>query len=180
MIRELAILFLCALTCVASPVALDLSGRDVQVLANPKQPIVLIFLAVECPIANKYAPAYKRLAEEFKEVRFIAVYPNADETAKQIKAHLKEYKIELEAVRDARHELVKATGVKTTPEAVVYAADGTLVYRGRIDNRHVSFGKKRPVATEHDLREALEALRKGKRVEFKSTPAVGCSLPPLQ
>ena len=156
-----------------------MNGREVRILDAQKQPIVLIFLAVECPIANKYAPAYKRLAEEFKEVRFVAVYPNADERAEQIKAHLNEYKIDLEAVRDARRELVKATGVKTTPEAAVYAADGTLIYRGRIDNRHVSFGKKRPAATEHDLRDVLVALRRGKHVDFRSAPAVGCSIPPL-
>lgn len=166
---------------VAGPSALNLKGEKVAPLEEAKaKAVVLFFLGVDCPISNSYAPTYKKLAEQFKEVRFFAVYPNADETAPIIEKHLKEYKLPLAALRDVRHELVKSAGAKTTPEAAVFLADGKLVYRGRIDNRHVSFGKKRPAATEHDLRDLLAAIVAGKAVEFRALPGVGCSIPPLE
>lgn len=162
----------------ASPVALDLDGKRKNPLETTNQTVVLIFLAVECPIANSYAPTYKRLAEEFKEARFIAIYPNPDESPEAIRKHLKDYSLPFEALRDTQHELVNATGAKVTPEAAVYAS-GKLVYMGRIDDRHVAFGKKRPAATQHDLRDALAALRDGKPLKRPAVGGIGCSIPPL-
>ena len=180
-IRALICLTLLAAQVLAGPAALNLKGERVAPLEDSKsKAVVLFFLGVDCPISNSYAPTYKRLAEQFKEVRFFAVYPNADETEAVIAKHLKEYKLPLEALRDVRHELVKAAGAKTTPEAAVFLPDGKLVYRGRVDNRHVSFGKKRPAATEHDLRDVLAAIVAGKAVEFRAMPSVGCSIPPLE
>ena len=77
----------------------DLEGRTVSPLkvaaeqgvgsddSKGKEPKadVFVFLAVECPISNRYAPELRRLHEEFNGVRFALVYPNRDETAGQIK-----------------------------------------------------------------------------------------------
>jgi len=54
------------------------------------------------------------------------------------------------------------------------------VYRGRIDDRYVDFGRARAAPTSRDLREVLQALARGGPVAPRTTAAVGCSIPQLE
>ncbi len=158
----------------------DLSGRAVNPFARSKAPaIVLLFVSVDCPISNSYAPEVQRLQKEFGPhgVIFRLVYPNPDETADAIRRHLREYGYAEEAWRDPRHELVKAAKVKVTPEAAVFTGNGVLVYHGRIDDRWVDFGKARPAAQVRDLRNVLQAVLAGKPVARSVTRPIGCYIP---
>jgi hypothetical protein len=88
--------------------------------------------------------------------------------------HLKDYHYSIGALRDPEHSLVKRTDAKVTPEAVVFGPNREIVYRGRIDDRNVEFGKQRPTPTRRDLEDALTALLQGKPVPVPSAPAIGC------
>jgi hypothetical protein len=140
---------------------------------------VLIFVSVDCPISNRYAPEVRRLDEKFapRGVGFWLVYPDATTPAEAIRKHLQEYAYPIAAVRDPGQALVKQAKARVTPEAAVFAAGRRLVYRGRIDDRFVDFGKERPAPTRRDLEEALEALLAGKTVSIPVTKAVGCYIP---
>lgn len=156
---------------------LDLGGRSVNPFeATEAKAFVLIFVSVECPISNGYIPEYRRLEEQFSAKGFVfrLVYPNQDESAEAVQKHLGDFKCPLKALRDPQHALVKAAGVRVTPEAAVFVPDSGVLYRGRIDNRHVELGKARPAATTHDLRDALDAILKGKLSKPRVTRAVGC------
>jgi len=59
---------------------------------------------------------------------------------------------------------------------VVLGKHGEILYRGRIDNRYAALGTKRLVATEHDLRDALDDITADRPVKLKKTTAVGCSI----
>ena len=59
---------------------------------------------------------------------------------------------------DPKQLLVRLTGATATPEAAVLSNDGQLLYLGRIDNRVADFDKRRPAATESDLRNAIDAV----------------------
>jgi hypothetical protein len=109
-----------------------------------------------------------------QKAKFWLVYPDADTLPEAIIEHEKEYRLSLPALRDPQHVLVKRTGVRATPEAAVFASDGREVYRGRIDDRYVDFGKERPAPTQRDLEQALEAILSGKPVLSSRTTAVGC------
>ncbi len=161
----------------------DLNGQRVAVQPTAQtKAIVFLFVSVECPISNSYAPEYRRLAAEFtpKNIEIKLVYPNPDESVQAIKQHLKDYDLSLPALRDTRHELVKEAGVHATPEAAVFVPKSGFVYHGRIDNRYAQLGVARPEATEHDLRDVLTAIVNGKSVPRKQTRAVGCSIAPLR
>ena len=54
-----------------------------------------------------------------------------------------------------------------------------MVYRGRIDNVYAALGKRRPEATEHDLRKALDEVLSGRPVAEPRTQAIGCYIPSL-
>lgn len=141
---------------------------------------VLFFVLHDCPIANAYSPEIGRIVEAYekKKVRFALVYVDPDMKSSAIQKHRKEYGHEgYPAFFDKKHVLVKATGADVTPETAVIAGEGRIVYRGRIDNLYADYGKRRRFATEHDLREALDAVLAGKPVGKPRTKALGCFIP---
>jgi hypothetical protein len=186
----LVLLMKCLGPCNASAVQTPLDKVRVTNLSSQAEPlvfaqdtkaVVFLFLSVECPISNGYAPEFRRLGAEFgpKHVLFELVYPNVDETDQAVRQHLKEYDLPFPALRDAHHDLVKAAEVQTTPEAAVFIPKRGLVYHGRIDNRYAALGVARPEATEHDLHDALAAVVQGKVPPHRSVRPVGCSIGPL-
>ncbi len=144
-------------------------------------PLVLIFTRSDCPISNRYAPEVKKIVEQFKplQVRFWLVYPDPSLTVEKIREHLREYDYPCPGLRDPDHDLVKIAGASITPEVAVYDRSHRLVYRGRIDDRYVDFGKSRPQPTQRDLHDVLDALWAGTDVTFRSATAIGCRIADL-
>ena len=165
--------------------ASDLEGRQVQPLHDTKaKAVVLFFVQTSCPISNRYAPEIKRLYDKFASagVIFWLVYPDGDDTLRIIRRHRQEYGYKLGALRDAKHHLVQATGASVTPEAAIFvpSKDGPqLIYRGRIDDRVVTFGKTRPAPTTRDVEQVLNEILSGQTVTLKTTVALGCAIPVL-
>lgn len=161
---------------------LDVEGRTFDPLAaSTKKAAVFIFVRDDCPVSNRYIPEVQRLTRKFrlKGIDFFLVYPDPVSTVEQILRHSKEFGYEARALRDPEHSFVSYTGVTVTPEVVVLA-DGKMVYRGRIDDRYVAFGKVRPSATVHDLADTLDLLSRGERVEPRTTSATGCFISDLK
>lgn len=156
----------------------DLDDRPIDPFKAPAgtKAMAFLFVSVECPISNRYAPEVRRLHDKFaaQGITFSLVYPNPIEPVAAIRRHLKDYSYPMRALRDPRHELVKVAGATITPEAVVVDPQGRVLYRGRIDDRYVSLGLERPVATRHDLDEALTDVIAGKAPRQATTQAVGC------
>ena len=147
--------------------------------AVPAELTVYVFTTTDCPISNRYAPEIQRLAAKFEsKARFVLVYPVPSDTPAMIQAHKKKFAFAIESVRDADQKLVKLTGATVTPEVAVMR-NSQLLYRGRIDDRYVDFGKDRQVASQHDLEVALESATTGKPIAVKQTQAVGCILSDL-
>lgn len=170
--------FFAALSVVRADVAsaYDLNGRPVDPLkASAGKVVVLLFVRTDCPVSNRYAPTIQRLSAAFGAgARFWLVYPDGKESADAIRAHDREYRYTLDALRDPAHFLVKKAGAVITPEAAVFAADGRLVYHGRIDNWFVDFGRKRSSPSTHELKDAIDAAISGHPSVLPSAPAVGC------
>ena len=160
---------------------LDLAGHRVDPFAEESaKAIVLIFVGLECPISNRYAPELRRLDEQFSSVQFWLVYADPDASPDAIEKHLKDYKLPRKVLRDPRHDLVRLSQVRVTPEAAVFLPGRRLAYHGRIDNRYVELGRERPEATQHDLQNVLEAIRQGKPVPYATAKAVGCYIPDIK
>lgn len=185
--KALAILVLLVTTAApaaAGPVrVVDLAGKSVNPLVLPsgRIAIVLVFTTTDCPISNRYAPDIQDLAARFQKqgIAFTLVYPVSLDTPAVIREHVKKFGYAMPAVRDTAQELVKHTGVTVTPEVAVIGPGGQVLYRGRIDDRYIDFGKDRPHPTERSLERALEAVAQGKPVTVRETKAVGCFLPDL-
>ncbi|MBV8780766.1 MAG: hypothetical protein JO353_05150, partial [Phycisphaerae bacterium] len=81
-----------------------------------------------------------------------------------------------DALLDPDAALATTVHAIVTPEAIVIASDGTVLYRGRIDDQYVSVGRKRFAATTHELRDVLSEIAADKSVTIASMPAVGCAI----
>lgn len=159
---------------------IDLDGRPTDPLAHAGVS-VLVFTRTDCPISNRYAPELRRLQERFtRGAAFHLVYVDGAETVDAIRDHRRAFGLGFDAVRDPEHALVALTGATVTPEVAVFVTDGAgrrMVYRGRIDDRAVDFGRTRPAPTRHDLAEVLAALARGASPAPRTTTAVGCFIP---
>lgn len=62
----------------------------------------------------------------------------------------------------------------TNPIAVLIGPGGAIAYRGRIDNSFAAIGVQRRVVTQHDLRDALDAVIAGRLVARPEEPAIVC------
>ncbi|HUI75829.1 MAG TPA: redoxin domain-containing protein [Candidatus Acidoferrum sp.] len=158
-----------------------MTGKPVDPLeASKGKVVVLLFIRTDCPVSNRYAPTIRQLSAAFAaQAKFWLVYPDKDESPEAIRAHDRDYRYTLSALRDPQHILVKLGGATITPEAAVFAADGHLVYHGRIDNWFVDFGRKRAAPTIHDLRDAITAAIAGKPATLPTEHAVGCYIADL-
>ena len=168
-----------------SPGLLDLSGHRVEPLPVSAATVTVFVLArTDCPISNRYAPELKRLHARFAPsgISFWLVYADPAERPEAIRQHLGDFDYGFDALRDPEHALVRLSGAGVTPEAAVFVGTGeaaSLVYRGRIDDRYVDFGRARATPTTHDLEDVLAALAAGRPVAPRTTKAIGCAIAPL-
>lgn len=155
----------------------DLQGRRLAVVESAgERGLVMVYLSVDCPIANRCLPELEELAEKYgpSGLRFVRVYAQAQEGPDAILRHAEEYRLRSEAFLDPDGSVAKVVGARYTPEAVVVTREGRLVYRGRINDQFEELGVSRPQPTRHDLAEALEAYLAGEEPRGRSIPAVGC------
>jgi hypothetical protein len=156
----------------------DLEGVTRTPLAvAPGDTHVLIFVALDCPISNRYAPEVGRLAADYapKRVRVFLIYADRSATPARAREHLDAFHPGLQAtpIVDTDFRVTKAVGATVTPETAVYTTAGR-VYRGRIDDLYVSLGETRHAPTRRDLRLSLDAVLAGRKVPVAETRAVGC------
>lgn len=179
-----AALALASCTAAQSPTVLlkPPPGHDLSALAAPDtRAVVLIFLASDCPISDRYIPTLQHLDEEFapKHVRLWIVYPNPTETPDALRHHREATHQTLPELLDPDQSLVRLTGVHATPEAAIFTVKaGQLhqVYRGRIDDRDISFGQQRPQPTRNDLEDAVADTLAGRKVTPPRIGPVGCAI----
>ena len=144
---------------------LDLAGKAHDPFAAPAKARVFLFVRTDCPITNRYAPELARIARQFagRETEFWLVYPDpADDRGKNPQAYGRLSDFLGQPLRDPHHELVKRAHAITAPEAAVFDGEGKLIYHGRIDDLWVDAGRARPMASTHDLEDAIQAVLDGR------------------
>jgi len=147
---------------------------------KPGRLSLLFFMTADCPIANQYAPELQRICSQYgpNGVDCFLVYADPSMTPAQIRKHQRDfYHGAYPAIFDSRHNLVNRAGATISSEVAVFSHDAELQYRGRIDDLYADLGTSRQHATQRDLRDALDDLIAGRKVQHSRTQAVGCFLP---
>jgi hypothetical protein len=157
----------------------DMTGESVQLPDPNAKATVMLFIAVDCPISNRYAPELGRICQAYKDkgVSFYRVYLDDSFTKDEILSHGKEFKMPNTAFLDMKHKLVDMLGMTVTPEAAVVSSSGTILYRGRIDDLYLEHGRVRDGEYRRDLRVALDEFLAGKPISKPFTTAIGCGIP---
>lgn len=141
--------------------------------------VVLVFVGIECPVANGYVPEVRELQKTFDKhgIRWIAVHSEPGVTEASAKKHAAEYGIEIPLLLDSQQQLAAKVGAKVLGQVAVLQ-QGQVVYRGRIDDRFdARNGKRRDTPSTHELRDVLTVLTNGQEYPFKEVPAYGCPIP---
>jgi hypothetical protein len=159
----------------------DIDGRALTPFAPAGAASLIFFVATDCPISNSYAPEIQRVCREYgpRGVQCALVYEDVETPGTrvddEVRKHLKEYRYSgVPAAVDRSRAIATQAKATVTPQAVVIDRTGEIRYRGRIDNFYAAFGKTRQQVTEHDLRDALEAVLAGQPVPKPETQALGC------
>lgn len=140
---------------------------------------VFVFVWHTCPVANAYAPEIERISREHqgKGIATYLVEVDPKLTSEKAREHVADYRLTMPVFVDREHRLAGALGATHSPQAVVVLPEGNIVYRGRIDDRQVDYGKRRAGASVTDLRDVLTSVLAGDAPDFRETPVVGCYLP---
>ena len=161
----------------------DIDGHPLNPFAPAGAASVAFFVATDCPISNSYAPEIQRICKDYaaRDVGCSLIYedvdlaPAASSLDASVRRHLQEYRYSgIPAAIDRSRVIAKRAKASVTPQAVVIDKSAKVRYRGRIDNFYAALGKTRREVTEHDLRDALDAVLSGKSVQKAETEALGC------
>lgn len=141
--------------------------------------VVVYFTAVDCPVANSFTPEVKEIMQWSLEqgTQWVAVYPDEAITDALVNEHQKEFDCQIRFAIDPTYTIAWSAGIVATPEVMIFAQGGALVYRGRIDDGWNFIGTRRNNPTHRELRDTLTQLLDGKSVAFRQTEAIGCLLP---
>ena len=133
--------------------------------------------AAASPVHLAVRGVVRTSAQREAAVRFWLVYVDAQRPVEELREHRASFGYPFGALRDVDGSLVALAGATVTPEAAVFDAEQRMVYRGRIDDRFVSFGVARRAPRTRDLHDRLSRIAGGETLAFSETRAVGCYIP---
>ncbi len=141
--------------------------------------IVLFFLGTECPVSNGYSPDMQSIVSKYATagIACYGVHCDPTITIAEVAAHAKAYHLVFPMLLDRDQVLAHGSGVRVTPEAVVVSPTGKVLYRGRLDDRYSTEGKRRDEPTVRDLENALNSVLANEAPAVAETKAFGCPLP---
>ena len=136
---------------------------------------VFITLDPECPFCQLYTHTFSDIADRYanKGVTVVGVYPGHFMQLEEAISFSTDAGFGFSQVMDDQCRLSLALQARVTPECFLTDANGTVVYRGAVDDRAVRQGQKKYEARQHYLADAIDAfLTTGKPQE--EVVAVGC------
>jgi len=150
--------------------------------------LVIVFTCNHCPTAQAYEGRIKKLTADYKNkgVALIAISPNdpravrldelgysdMGDSFEEMKIRAKNMGYNFPYLYDGDEQRVsRAYGPTRTPHIFVFDKQRKLRYVGRIDD-----SEKPKLVKSHDVRNAIEALLKGRKVPVETTRTIGCSI----
>jgi peroxiredoxin len=149
---------------------------------SEKPALVVIFSCNHCPYVQAYEDRMVSIQRDYAAsgVQLVAINSN-DERASpgdnypEMVKRAKARGFNFPYLRDEDQKVVDAYGAVCTPHVFAFDAKRELRYRGRIDD-----SKDSSKVTSSDLRNALDEIIAGQKVEVADTKPFGCSIKWLQ
>jgi peroxiredoxin len=164
--------------------AKDINGKTHQLSDYKGKIVVLESYNLDCPFCANHvrSGAVQELQSELAEKGVIWLIVNSvnreHSSYRSPEAAKKEWeKNNLKAAAwldDSSGAIGKAYGMKTTPHMFVVDKDGNLAYDGAIDDKAAADGD--PRKARNYVREAVDNLLAGKKVQLTQTKPYGCGV----
>lgn len=155
----------------------DVNGGEVSLsIAEDKHALVLMFICNHCPYVKHLESALVDLYREYssRDVAFVAISSNdADKYPDDSPEKMKEKNFPFPYLFDDTQEVAKAYKAACTPDFFVFDAELKLAYRGQFDD---SRPKNDLPVTGKDIRNALDAVLSGEKVDSDQIPSIGCNI----
>lgn len=143
------------------------------------KPVVVMFICNHCPYVQAIEDRLIHLGHELHVlgVPLVAICSNDSEDYPedgfpQLQKRAFEKKYPFVYLHDESQDVAKKFGAVCTPDFFVYAANGSLAYRGRLDDNWKNAGQ----VTKHELSTAVHELLAGQPVHTEQIPSMGCSI----
>ena len=158
---------------------LDHRGQMHELRRMDSKVVVLFFTANGCPVVRQSMGKLKALREEFrpKGVSLLLVNSSSGDDRGSINKEAHELGVwHLPVLQDESQGVARHLGVARTGHAFdIGTRDWKVIYQGAIDDQMVE-GAQKPQATEHYLKDALNAFLEGKNIPVARTVARGCRI----
>ena len=138
--------------------------------------VVIMIQGNGCPIVRNAWPVYRQLRETYRAngVEFLLLNSNLQDDATSVRREAATFKMDAPILLDEKQAVGESLHLIRTAEVLVIDP-GTwdIVYRGPLDDR-LTYEAQKPAATEHYLRDALDAVLAGRPIETPKREALGC------
>ena len=160
------------------PDVLEVPGRGKTEPKTPEPLTVYVALSPDCPISNAMLPHLNELHQRFAAtVDFVGLVPEQCAPLHGIHEYVTTYDLRFPVQVDTANTQCGQLRLSRTPEAAVCDGEGTVLYRGRIDDRFVRIASAARPVSDQTLLRAIEATLKGRTPEHSHIHAVGCLIP---
>ena len=141
--------------------------------------LIVVFSCNHCPAAIGSEDRMVQLHQDYapKGVAMVSINSNEDknhpdDSFEKMKVRARDKGFPFPYVRDESQDVAKAYGALRTPHFYVFDAQRRLCYTGRMDDNPFDEAK----ASQHDLRNALDAMLAGKKPPVALTNPIGCNV----
>lgn len=157
----------------------NVDGKQVSIAdVTGKNGTLVIFSCNHCPFVKAWEQRITELGNTYRGKGVGVIQINSNDPAVQapdgyeeMQARSKERGFQFPYVVDEKSAVALAFGASRTPEFFLFDKDGKLVYHGALDDN-----KDAAKASQHYLKDALEAVLAGKPVAIAETKAIGCTI----
>ena len=136
--------------------------------------ISIIFLAIDCPISQKYMNRLKELRLLYNNKISFHFYLTGQTNRSEKIEFIENYALDFDLYIYHKNKKAKHLGAKVTPEVFLLDQEYTIHYNGAIDNWFYSLGKNRNLITSHYLEDAMNSLLNGTKIQIPYVQAIGC------
>ncbi len=152
---------------------LDGSGeRTLRSCLDGKKGGVVVFWSGVCTHCVRYDSYFNSFTASHPELGFVAIASRSGETDEQMRVAVAERRLRFPILRDRTCEVARRYLSQQTPRCYLVRSDGTLLYRGAIDNFKV------PSDNEYVayLEPAIAQVQAGEPITRPETASFGCAI----
>jgi peroxiredoxin len=142
--------------------------------------LLAMFICRHCPFVRHVEKELARLGRDYQKsgVGIVAISANdesgfPEDSPPRLAEMSRQLGFLFPYLHDSTQDVARAFDAQCTPDFFLYDGQGTLVYRGQLDDSRPGNGE--PV-TGRDLRAAIDALVAGRPVPPDQRPSIGCNI----